>query len=43
MSASPLAVQGPSPTLGRDTEAILSEAGYSAEEIETLRGSGAIG
>jgi crotonobetainyl-CoA:carnitine CoA-transferase CaiB-like acyl-CoA transferase len=43
MSASPLEAQGPSPTLGRDTEAILSEAGYTSEEIETLRGSGAIG
>jgi crotonobetainyl-CoA:carnitine CoA-transferase CaiB-like acyl-CoA transferase len=43
MSASPLAAQGPSPTLGRDTEAILSEAGYSAEQIGALQGSGAIG
>ncbi len=42
MSASPLAAQGASPPLGRDTDAVLSEAGYSAEEIAGLRESGAI-
>ena len=42
MSASPLAAQGASPPLGRDTDAVLSEAGYSGDEIEALRASGAI-
>jgi formyl-CoA transferase len=42
MSASPLAAQGPSPVLGRDTDAILTEAGYSAEELTALREAGAI-
>ncbi len=42
MSGSPLAAQGASPPLGRDTDAVLTEAGYSAEEIATLRDSGAI-
>ena len=43
MSATPLAAQGASPPLGRDTEAILSESGYSPEEIASLREQGAIG
>ncbi|MPZ99667.1 MAG: hypothetical protein GEU80_10095 [Dehalococcoidia bacterium] len=42
MSASPPAAQGASPPLGRDTDAILSSVGYSAEEIEAMRGEGAI-
>jgi crotonobetainyl-CoA:carnitine CoA-transferase CaiB-like acyl-CoA transferase len=42
MSESPLAAQGASPPLGRDTDAILERAGYSAEEIAALRESGAI-
>jgi crotonobetainyl-CoA:carnitine CoA-transferase CaiB-like acyl-CoA transferase len=42
ISATPLAAQGASPSLGRDTEAVLSEAGYSAEEIAALRASSAI-
>jgi crotonobetainyl-CoA:carnitine CoA-transferase CaiB-like acyl-CoA transferase len=42
MSATPLAAQGASPPLGRDTEAILAEAGYSTDEIATLREAGAI-
>ena len=42
MSESPLAAQGPSPVLGRDTDAILGEAGYDADEIAALREAGAI-
>jgi len=43
MSDSPLAAQGPSPALGCDTEAILSEAGYDAAEVAALREAGAVG
>ena len=42
MSESPLAAQGASPPLGRDTDAILTSAGYSAGEIAALREGGAI-
>jgi crotonobetainyl-CoA:carnitine CoA-transferase CaiB-like acyl-CoA transferase len=42
MSVTPPAPQGASPPLGRDNEAILTQAGYSAEEIEAMRSSGAI-
>jgi crotonobetainyl-CoA:carnitine CoA-transferase CaiB-like acyl-CoA transferase len=37
MSQTPLEAQGASPPLGRDTDAILEAAGYSAEEIAGLR------
>jgi formyl-CoA transferase len=43
MSASPLAAQGSSPPLGRDTEALVQEAGYSPEEIAELRARAIIG
>jgi len=43
MSASPLAAQGSSPPLGRDTEAIMKSAGYSDDEIAALRTRGIIG
>lgn len=33
----------PAPTLGRDTEAVLLEAGFSAAEIAALRAEGALG
>ncbi|MCK9486413.1 MAG: CoA transferase [Dehalococcoidia bacterium] len=42
MSNSPLAAQGPSPVLGADTEAIVASAGYSAEEIASMREAGVI-
>lgn len=42
MSASPLAAQGSSPPLGRDTEAIVKSAGYSDDEIAVLRARGII-
>ena len=31
------------PALGADTEAVLAEAGYSADEIEGLKGEGIVG
>ncbi len=43
MSATPLAAQGAAPALDQDTDAVLAEHGYSAEEIAALRASGAIG
>jgi crotonobetainyl-CoA:carnitine CoA-transferase CaiB-like acyl-CoA transferase len=43
MSATPLAAQGSSPPLGRDTEAFVREAGYSDEEITGLRARSIIG
>ncbi len=42
MSATPTAAQGSSPPLGRDTEAIVREAGYGDTEIEELRAAGVI-
>ncbi len=42
MSATPPEVQGASPPLGRDTDAILAQAGYSDAEIAAMRDSGAI-
>ena len=43
MSATPLEAQGASPALDADTDAVLAEHGYSAEEIAALRAGGAIG
>ncbi len=40
-SRTPTAMQKLPPRFGEDTRAILSEAGYSADEIETLLASGA--
>ncbi len=37
MSETPLEAQGSSPPLGRDTDAIVGSAGYSADEIAALR------
>ena len=42
MSATPPEAQGAAPPLGRDTDAILEAAGYSAEAVAALRESGAI-
>lgn len=41
LSDSPVA-EGPLPTLGGDTEAVLLEAGYTRQEIEAFRREGAI-
>jgi crotonobetainyl-CoA:carnitine CoA-transferase CaiB-like acyl-CoA transferase len=43
MSASPLAAQGSSPPLGRDTDDIVALAGYTEAEIAGLRERGVIG
>ena len=43
MSATPLAAQGASPPLGRDTDAILQSAGYAPSEIDNLRRDGVVG
>ncbi len=43
MSETPLAVQGPSPTLGQHTEEILRELGYRDAHIEMLRNTGVLG
>ncbi|MYA18737.1 MAG: CoA transferase [Chloroflexi bacterium] len=42
LSDAPAAVRAPSPVLGSHTSEVLREAGYSAEEIESLIGSGAV-
>jgi crotonobetainyl-CoA:carnitine CoA-transferase CaiB-like acyl-CoA transferase len=42
MSKTPLVAQGASPPLGRDTDAVVQGAGYSAEEIASLREQGVI-
>jgi formyl-CoA transferase len=43
MSVTPLAIQGPSPVLGQDNEAVLREAGYGDAEIAALRAQGVVG
>ena len=43
MSATPLEAQGAAPGLDEDTDAVLAEHGYSAEQIAALRASGAVG
>ncbi|MBI2767181.1 MAG: CoA transferase [Chloroflexi bacterium] len=42
MSETPLAPRGPSPVLGADTDAVLSEAGCSPDDIAALRRMGVI-
>ncbi len=39
-SLTPLAVQGPPPLLGQDTDSVLAELGYSSEEIAAFRAVG---
>ena len=41
-SNAPLAAQGSSPPLGRDTDEIVRSAGYSDEQIADLRERGVI-
>jgi alpha-methylacyl-CoA racemase len=41
-SATPGAIQGPPPAIGGDNETALSDWGFSAVEIEALKGSGAL-
>ena len=43
MSATPLNPKRRGPMLGEHTDDVLPEAGYSSDEIEQLRSSGAIG
>lgn len=43
MSGTPLAPQGPSPTLGQHTDDILHTLGYTDAAIEALREKGALG
>jgi len=42
MSKTPPTPQGAAPPLGRDTDAILAEAGLTSEEVAALRADGAI-
>jgi len=42
MSGTPTAVQGPSPALGADTDAVLTLAGYASDEIAALRADGVL-
>jgi crotonobetainyl-CoA:carnitine CoA-transferase CaiB-like acyl-CoA transferase len=42
LSASPGAVRIAPPALGADTEAVLADNGFSADEIAALRGAGVI-
>ena len=42
LSRTPGGPQGPGPVLGADTDAVLEAAGYSAEEVEALKRSGAV-
>lgn len=43
MSASPVAIPRPAPTLDEHTDEVLREAGYSDAEIEALRGAKVVG
>jgi formyl-CoA transferase len=43
MSATPLAPQGPSPTLGQHTDSVLRDLGYDDDRIEALRAAGVLG
>lgn len=42
LSRTPGEVYGPAPKLGEHTEAVLAELGYEGNEIDELRGSGAV-
>jgi formyl-CoA transferase len=37
LSGTPGAIRRPAPALGEDTDAVLAELGYSADEIAALR------
>jgi crotonobetainyl-CoA:carnitine CoA-transferase CaiB-like acyl-CoA transferase len=41
LSRTPASIERPAPALGEHTAELLSEAGYSAEEIQALEESGA--
>ncbi len=41
-SEAPCRLRCPAPDLGADTEAVLAELGYSADDIDRLRAAGAI-
>jgi crotonobetainyl-CoA:carnitine CoA-transferase CaiB-like acyl-CoA transferase len=41
LSRTPASVHRPAPALGEHTAGVLTEAGYSAEEVQALEGSGA--
>ncbi len=43
MSDTPLAAQGPSPTLGQHTDEVLRELGYDDARIDALRAAGVLG
>jgi formyl-CoA transferase len=43
MSETPLAAQGPSPTLGQHTDEVLRELGYDDARIDALRTAGVLG
>ena len=43
MSETPLAAQGPSPTLGQHTDDVLRDLGYDDERIDALRAAGVLG
>ena len=43
LDATPSAISRPAPTLGQHSEEVLREAGFSAAEIASLRGAGALG
>jgi formyl-CoA transferase len=43
LSATPGSVRSPAPHLGEDTDGILREIGYTAEDIAALRKKGTIG
>ncbi len=42
LSETPMRVGRPTPLLGAETDEILSEAGYTGEEIESMKLSGAV-
>jgi formyl-CoA transferase len=42
MSKTPLGVRSSSPVLGADTDAVVADAGFSADEIAALRAEGII-